>query len=150
MIYPARVVRTIVGEVRHVVRAETPTHGDLRDRLAGILLISIGVDLVCAALELLFEHAQAQTDIHNFGDALFWCTTQLLTVSSQIQNPFSTGGRILDVFMEAYAMIVVATITGSMGAFLVRRAREIDAAAGGHAGASAPTRPGSSRAGAGS
>jgi voltage-gated potassium channel len=128
MMYPARVVRGAGREVRHILAADTPTHGALRDRLAGIALITIVLDLIFAGLALLFEHGEAQTQLHTYGDALFWCTTQLLTVSSQIQNPFSTGGRILDVVIEAYAMVVVASVTGSMGAFLVRRAHEAEAA----------------------
>src|SRR5450759_1900401 len=37
-----------------------------------------------------------------------WTTTQLLTVSSQIKDPITVGGRILDVFMETYAITVIA------------------------------------------
>ncbi|MEA2210834.1 MAG: voltage-gated potassium channel [Solirubrobacteraceae bacterium] len=142
MAYPARVVRTTLRELRRIAGAQTPTHGALRDRLVGILLISVVIDLFCAGLAWLFERAEPQTQIHTYGDALFWCTTQLLTVSSQIQNPFSVGGRILDVFMEAYAMIVVATITGSMGAFLVRRAHELESSRRRETEASADARPG--------
>jgi hypothetical protein len=47
-------------------------------------------------------------------------------VSSQIQNPFTTGGRILDVAMEAYAISVVATLAASIGAFMSKRARELE------------------------
>jgi hypothetical protein len=128
MMYLARVVRSAGRTVRHIIRADTPTHGVLRDRLVGIALISIMFDLICAVLILLFERGEAQTQIHTYGDALFWTTTQLLTVSSQIQNPFSTGGRIVDVLMEGYAMVVVATVTGSLGAFLIRRAHEAEQA----------------------
>jgi hypothetical protein len=128
MMYLARVVRSAGRTVRHIIRADTPTHGVLRDRLVGIALISIMFDLICAVLILLFERGEPQTQIHTNGDALFWTTTQLLTVSSQIQNPFSTGGRIVDVLMEAYAMVVVATVTGSLGAFLIRRAHEAEQA----------------------
>jgi len=39
------------------------------------------------------------------------------------------GARILDIGMEAYAITVVATLAGSIGAFLIRRAREADEAA---------------------
>jgi GDP-mannose 6-dehydrogenase len=61
------------------------------------------------------------------GSALFWTTTQLLTVSSSFKNPISSGGRILDVFMEAYAIIVIATLAGALGAFLQKRGLEIEA-----------------------
>lgn len=124
--YLANVTRAARDEVRSVLRARTPTHGRLRDALTVIVVTTIGVDLVCAALALIFERHVHATQIHTYGSALFWTSTQLLTVSSQLPNPFSVGGRILDVAMEAYAITVVATLAGSMGTFFIRRAREID------------------------
>ena len=35
--------------------------------------------------------------IHNLWDAFFFTTVQLLTVSSQMPNPLTTGGRIVDI-----------------------------------------------------
>jgi predicted RNA methylase len=124
-----RVVGDLAREVREVARAGTPTHGQLRDRLAGVAFFTLGVDLICAALALAFEHGAKATQISSFGSALFWTSTQLLTVSSSIQNPISTAGRVLDVAMEAYAITVVATLAGSIGAFMVKRARELEQAA---------------------
>jgi hypothetical protein len=121
---PHRVVREAAREVRAIVRGSTKTHEFLRDRLTAVLIVSIVVDLVCAALALVFERHANGTEVHTFGDAIFWTSTQLLTVSSQLKNPISTGGRILDVFMEAYAITVVATLAGSFGAFFHRRGAE--------------------------
>jgi hypothetical protein len=126
IVYLARVIRAARDEVRWVLRAQTPTHGRLRDTLAVIVVTTVGVDLVCAVLAFIFERHVRATQIHTYGSALFWTSTQLLTVSSQLPNPFSVGGRILDVAMEAYAITVVATLAGSMGTFFVRRARELD------------------------
>ncbi len=127
--YLARVLGEGAAEVRAVVRAGTPTHGRLRDRLVAVALATIGFDLVCAVLAFLFEHHQTQTQIQSFGSALFWTTTQLLTVSSSIQNPISFPARVLDVVMELYAITVIASLAGALGAFLVKRGEEIDAAA---------------------
>jgi hypothetical protein len=118
----ARVSAALGRELRAVLRATTPVHGELRDRLVAVVVATVGLDLVCAVLAFLFERHAPQTAIHTFGSALFWTSTQLLTVSSQIPNPFTVGGRILDVVMEAYALTVVATLAGSVGAFLVKRA----------------------------
>ena len=107
-----------------VARAATETHQRLRDRLAVIALATIGVNLVCAVLAFLLERHAKQTEIKTFGSAIFWTSTQLLTVSSQLKNPISPGGRILDVFMEAYAITVVATLAGSLGSFFHHRDRE--------------------------
>jgi hypothetical protein len=125
--YLMRVVRGAGSGVRSVFSARTPTHARLRDQIVAVALITLGVDLLCALLALWFEHHAPQTQIHTFGSAIFWTSTQLLTVSSSIQNPVSAPGRVLDVLMEIYAITVVASLAGSLGAFLVKRGREIEA-----------------------
>ncbi len=125
--YWVRVFREAAGEVRDVVRGGTPTHGRLRDRLVAVAVATVGLDVVCAVLAFLFEHHQKQTQIETVGSALFWTTTQLLTVSSSMQNPISLPGRVLDVVMEIYAITVIAALAGALGAFLVKRGEELDA-----------------------
>lgn len=91
--------------------------------------MTIGIDLLCAVLAFVFEHHGKHTQILSFGSALFWTSTQLLTVSSSVQNPVSTPGRVLDVAMEVYAITVVASLAGAMGAFMVKRGAELERAA---------------------
>lgn len=88
---------------------------------------TIGVDLFCAIVAFLLERHSAETEIKTFGSALFWTSTQLLTVSSQIKNPISPGGRVLDIFMEIYAITVIATLAGAIGSFIQKRGQEIEA-----------------------
>jgi hypothetical protein len=126
--YLGRVMRETAGEVRDIGRASSPTHGRLRDRLVGIAIATIGIDLICAVLAFVFEHHAKQTQINSFGSALFWTSTQLLTVSSSIQNPISTPARLLDVAMEVYAITVIASLAGSVGAFMVKRGQELEQA----------------------
>lgn len=119
-------IRTAASEALNVLRAGTPTHSRLRDRLVAIVVATLGVDLICAVLALIFEHGAKQSQVMSFGGAIFWTSTQLLTVSSSIQNPVSAAGRLLDVFMEAYAITVVAALAGAMGAFLLKRGEELE------------------------
>ena len=74
----------------------------------------------------LLERHSPETEIKTFGSAFFWTSTQLLTVSSQIKNPISVGGRILDVFMEIWAITVIAALAGAFGTFLQKRGEELD------------------------
>jgi uncharacterized membrane protein len=120
-----RILGSAAREARYVMRAATPTHRRLRDLLTVILVATVGVDLVCAILAFLFERHASETEIHTFGSAIFWTTTQLLTVSSQLKNPISTPARILDVFMEAYAISVIAGLAGAIGSFLQKRGDEL-------------------------
>jgi hypothetical protein len=123
---PYRVLGGAAREFRDVLRAATATHRRLRDHLVTIIVATVGVDLVCAIAAFLFERHSQQTDVKTFGSAAFWTTTQLLTVSSSIKNPISLGGRMLDVFMEIYAITVIATLAGAIGSFLQKRGQELD------------------------
>jgi hypothetical protein len=123
-VYAVSVIHAALAEIRKVLAARTPTHARLRDTLMVLVVVTVGIDLVCAVLILMLERHLRGTQIHTFGSSLFWCSAQLLTVSSQLPNPLSAGGRVLDVAMQAYAITVVATLAGSIGTFLIRRARE--------------------------
>jgi hypothetical protein len=118
-------------EIGAIVRADTETHRHLRERIVAIALVTVVVDLVCTVLIWLFERHAPGTDVKSIGTALFFSSTQLLTVSSSMTNPLTTAGRVLDVFMEAYAITVVASLAGSFGAFFHRRSSERRAASGG-------------------
>src|ERR1700737_389771 len=119
-----RVLGSSAREFRDVLRAATATHRRLRDHLVTIIVATVGVDVLCAIAAFLLERHSAQTEIKTFGSAAFWTTTQLLTVSSQLKNPISFGGRILDVFMEIYAITVIAGLAGAFGSFLQKRGEE--------------------------
>ena len=123
---PHNVLASAAREVYSVATAATATHRRLRDHLTAIVFATLGVDLVCALTAFLVERHSPATDIKSFGSAFFWTSTQLLTVSSQIKNPISAGGRILDVFMEIWAITVVATLAGAIGSFLQKRGEEND------------------------
>ncbi|MDQ6914513.1 MAG: hypothetical protein M3155_01725 [Actinomycetota bacterium] len=119
-----RALRGASHEVYAVVRGLSDTHRHLRDRLLAIGMATLGVDLVCAVIAFFAERHAPQTEVKSFGSAIFWTSTQLLTVSSQLHNPITPGARVLDVFMEAYAITVVATLAGAFGSFFYRRGVE--------------------------
>jgi hypothetical protein len=112
--------------VLKVARASTPAHLHLRSRLVFLFIATVIFDAVASVLIFAFERHAPGTEITNLGDAVFWTSTQLLTVSSQLPNPISTPARILDVFLQAYAISVVAILAGSFGAFFHRRGMERD------------------------
>jgi hypothetical protein len=119
-------VRAGGREAIRVARGETPTHLHLRSRLTFLLVATLILDAVASVMIYLFERHAAGTEITTVGDSVFWTSTQLLTVSSQLPNPISTPARILDVFLQAYAISVVGVLAGSFGAFFHRRGMERD------------------------
>jgi hypothetical protein len=103
-------------------RAETDAHAELRSRIVGVTAVSIILDLVAGGIAYAFEHGHGE--ITSFSNALFWTTTQLLTVSSQFPNPLTAGGKILDVALEIYAMVVITSVAGAFASFFHRRSHE--------------------------
>jgi len=92
-------------------------HRRLIGRLLIVLVLTLIADAVGTVLIYLFEHGVRGGDIHGLGDAFFFTTVQLLTVSSQIRNPLTTAGRIVDVLLEVWAVLVVAGSAGAVAAF---------------------------------
>ena len=93
-----------------------------RRLLARILIafsVSVVVDLVCATLIWSFESGLKGSDIHDFGDALFFSSVQILTVSSSLKNPVTTAGQIVDVVIEFWAVFVITAVAGSFASFFL-------------------------------
>jgi len=109
-------------------------HHRLLVRLAWVFGATLVVDIVCTVLIYVLERDALGTQIRTFGDALFFTTVQLLTVSSQIRNPLTTGGRLVDVFLEIWAVIVVAGSAGAMADFFNEATAKRRAARSGHDG----------------
>jgi hypothetical protein len=93
-----------------------------RSRIALLAGASVALDLVAAAIALASEHG-APHAFDTYWDALFWTTTQLLTVSSQLPNPERGVTKVLDVVLEAWAIVVVASLAATFSDLLHHRTR---------------------------
>lgn len=112
------------NELRMVVRGESHAHRFLRWRLMVLIVGTLLLDLVGTVLIYLLEHDEAASGFHDWGGALFWVTAQLTTVSSQMPNPVTGAGRVLDIVLEVWAITVAATLAASLAAFF--RARHVE------------------------
>jgi hypothetical protein len=92
-------------------------HRRLFARLLLAFLLSIVVFVVGTVLTWVFESGQKGGDIHGFGDAAFFCSVQLLSVSSSMTNPLTPAGKIIDVGLEAWAIFVITAVAGSFATF---------------------------------
>ena len=119
-------LRHLGREAHAVATAKTATHLHLRQRLGAVLAGSLVIDLIAAVAIYFLERGRTATGIHTFGDALFWTTAQLLTVSSQMPNPVTPGGKAVDLVLELWAITAVTAMAGSFGAFFHRRGMERD------------------------
>lgn len=93
-----------------------------RARIVRLALVSVAVNLVAAVLAYAFERG-AKDEFATLWDALFWTTTQLLTVSSPLPNPENTATKFLDVALELYAIVVVTSLAATFTDALHHRTR---------------------------
>ena len=107
-----------------VVRGDSRTHRFLRARLTFIAGATLVLDAVASLGMYLLEHDDPASGFDDPGGALFWVSAQLTTVSSQMPNPVTTGGRVLDIVLEVWAITVAATLAASLAAFF--RARHVE------------------------
>jgi hypothetical protein len=117
-------------EVRMLVRGESRTHRFLRARLTFLVAATLLLDAVASVAMYLLEHDQSGSGFDDLGGALFWVSAQLTTVSSQMPNPVTTPGRMLDIVLSVWAITVAATLAASLAAFFHARHVEHMAAAG--------------------
>jgi hypothetical protein len=92
-------------------------HGVLRRRLKEAFVLVGIIDGAGTFAMWLFEDEARGSEIHNLWDAFFFSTVQLLTVSSQMRNPVTTGGRIVDILLELTALCLVTGIAGTFASF---------------------------------
>jgi hypothetical protein len=92
-------------------------HQRLLARLAIVVATTTVIDAAGTIAIYFLERHATGTEVKTVGDALFFTTVQLLTVSSQLKNPLTAGGRIVDVVLELWAVVVVAGSAGAIAAF---------------------------------
>jgi hypothetical protein len=106
--------------LRLLARRNPPSrHRLLRRRLKEALVLVFIVDVAGTVLMWLFENDTRRSEIHTLWDSFFFSTVQLLTVSSQMRNPVTTPGRIVDVFLELTALLLVTGIAGAFASFFL-------------------------------
>jgi hypothetical protein len=109
----------MLGEELRRLITWSERHRRLLARIIIAFSLSVVVDLVGAALIWSFESGLKGSDIDSFGDALFFSTVQILTVSSSLKNPVTSAGQIVDVVLEFWAIFVVTAVAGSFASFFL-------------------------------
>lgn len=117
-----RPVRRLPTELRRVLQPEeSRAHQLLHDRLIVIGLVTLVVWLLASAAMFLLERQAAGTDIHTGWQAIYWTASQMTAIGSSFANPRSSGAYVLDLLLKLYAVVVVASLTGAVGAFFIHR-----------------------------
>jgi voltage-gated potassium channel len=107
----------MLGEELRRLLTWSERHRRLLARVLIAFFLSVVVDLAGAAAMWSFERGLKGSQIHGFGDAVFFATVQILTVSSSVKNPVTHAGQVVDVVLEFWAIFVVTAIAGSFASF---------------------------------
>jgi len=107
----------VVGEELRRLFTWEERHRRLLARLMLALGLTVVVDAVGALLIWNWESGIKGSDIHGFGDSLFFTTVQVLTVSSSAKNPLTGIGKVVDVGLELWAIGIVTAVAGSFSTF---------------------------------
>ena len=80
------------------------------------VLVMLTVILVLAGAFVFYrlERNAPGSEVTTYGDALFWTTSQITTISSSLANPISTGGRILAVLTDLVSIAMVSLLFGTI------------------------------------
>jgi hypothetical protein len=107
----------MVGEEIRRLVTWSERHRRLLARILIAFFLSVIVDFLGAAAMWAFESGLKGSQIHGFGDAAFFATVQILTVSSSLTNPVTHAGQVVDVLLEAWALFIVTAVAGSFASF---------------------------------
>jgi hypothetical protein len=109
---------SLLGEELTRLTTVEERHRRLLARLLLVVITSAAVAALGTVAVYVAERHAAGTQIHTLGQAGFFTVTQLLTVSSSLKNPITPVGRIIDIMLECWAVVVVAGSAGAIASFL--------------------------------
>ena len=83
-------------------------------RVTILAMVTVVLVLAGAFVFYRLERSAPGTEVTTYGDALFWTSSQITTISSSLANPISTGGRIFAVLIDLASIAVVSLLFGSI------------------------------------
>ena len=84
-----------------------------------VLLVAAMVVFAGAGLEFSFEAHAPGSNIHTYGDALWWAVVTVTTVGYGDRYPVSAGGRGIAVVLMLVGIAVIGLVTASVASFFI-------------------------------
>lgn len=88
-----------------------------------IILITASVIFTAGTLFLLVE-AEANPEVNNFMDAVWWATVTATTVGYGDIYPATTAGRIVSMVLMFFGIALIGAIAGMAGGHFLDRLEE--------------------------
>ena len=84
-----------------------------------VLLSAAVMVFVCAWLVMLFEHGAPHSNIHDYGQALWWAIVTVTTVGYGDKYPVTPGGRGVAVVLMLVGIGLIGALTATVASFFV-------------------------------
>lgn len=95
----------------------------LRSRLGYVAALTVVVGIALAELVYLFERDERASELDSFGDAILWSFSVVIALQGD-PVPASGLGRAAMLLGFTFGLVIVASLAGTVGAFLVEERRE--------------------------
>ena len=94
-----------------------------RSRLGYLGAVSVVVALALAQIVFVLERGTRDGVFESFGDAVLWAFAVVLALQAD-PVPASVGGRVAMLLGFGFGLVVIASLAGTVGAYLVEERRE--------------------------
>jgi len=94
-------------------------HRVLVSRLTLLFALTSVIAILGTVATYFLERNAPETEVKTIFDAFYFTTVQLVTVSSSLKNPVTTGGRVLNILLEIWGVLFVAATTGAFASFFL-------------------------------
>jgi voltage-gated potassium channel len=123
LLRPLRLLRVVVL----VAALQKAIGGAIRGRII-VYTVSATVLLIYVASLAILEEERYEPDsqIANFGDALWWSLTTITTVGYGNQEPVTTVGRLIAAVLMIGGITLVGLVTATLASWIVERVTEED------------------------
>jgi voltage-gated potassium channel len=93
-----------------------------------VLLAVLAMIFACSALVLSFELQVKGSNIHNFGDALWWAIVTVTTVGYGDKYPVSAGGRGVATVLMFVGIGLIGVLTATVASYFIEQGVDDDRA----------------------
>jgi voltage-gated potassium channel len=91
-----------------------------------VLLTVLALVLVCSGLEVAFEENASGSNIHSYGDALWWAVVTVTTVGYGDRYPVTAAGRGVAVVLMLVGIGLIGVLTATVASYFVETKAESD------------------------
>ena len=91
-----------------------------------VLLAVVVVVFVLAGAELSFESSAPGSNIHDFGDAVWWAVVTVTTVGYGDRYPVTAAGRGVAVVLMLVGIGLIGVVTASVASYFVEQQQQED------------------------